>query len=175
MARQHALAAFGGRVVDHEKTTAESVDLPRELDAQLVPPDRDEAREHERDCLGARISRDGRGRPDVALDRGRGHGRVDCVEHEPVGGRRDLDVDHLGARERELLEVRPKVDRVMDRHHRLRQFAGRGGEGIRLLGAGAGGRNKERDQSPRDPAGRAVEQGSHDITIVCDCRHMGTQ
>ena len=152
VARQHPHAALAGRVVDHEQATAKSIDMRGEADAELMPTGGDGAREDQRDRLRRRIGDDLAGRTGVAFDGRRIHGHVHRVEHDPIGRLGDLDVDDLGAGDGELVQVRLQIERIVDRHHRLRQLAGRGSERKSRLRATASGGEQQHDQ-------RADEQG----------------
>jgi len=109
-------------------------------------------REAQRDRLGILVHRD-RGCQRNAIQRGRRKGHVDSVEHQPIGRLKHLDIDDRGARDRERLEVRLQVERVVDGRHRLRQLAWRRFKRIGCVGVCDGQQNRQCKGARQHPDG----------------------
>ncbi len=137
LAREHALHALAGRIIDNEQAGAELVDPRGEGDAQPVRADGERLRKSERRGLSGGIERDV-GALRIVVDGDGAECRVDRVQNKPRGGLAHLDVDDFDARQREAFEIGCEFDGIMDRNDRFRQFSGRGIEGIAGLGHDAG-------------------------------------
>jgi hypothetical protein len=89
----------------------------------------------------------------LAVERGRGQRHADRVEHQLRGRRAHLEIDHLGAGQREGLEIGLELDGVVGRDDHLRQPAGRALERIDRLGGCGAHRHEHDGKHRRDLAG----------------------
>ncbi len=100
----------------------------------------------------------------LAVQDGARDRQIDRIERQARGRLRDVDVDELGATERQLVEVGDEIDRVANRRHRFRQRARRRGERKHRLAGRPAHRYGRRD-SGGERNGRAARP-QPDITAL---------